>query len=150
MIREASSGDLKGVDEVCDVSGRSRWSANLLELKQDRLVLIAKVEGKVIGVAKTHLHAEPDGDVPAGHYLGGIVVTPEYRRRGMGTALTKKRLDWIWSVSQTAYYFANGHNTASIRMHERFGFRELGRFSSIRGVTADGGRSKLILFKASC
>lgn len=149
LIREAVLGDIKGVDEVCDSSGRSRWSPNVLEVKQDRLVVIAEVEGKVLGVAKTHFHQDSEGDLPAGHYLGGIVVAPEYRRRGVATALTRKRLDWVWAVAGTAYYFANEHNIASIRMHEGLGFRELGRFASIRGVTADGGRSKLILFAAS-
>lgn len=149
LIREASLADINGVDEICDASGRSRWSPNLLEVKQDRQVLIAEVEGKVIGVAKTHFHEDSGGDVPGGHFLGGIVVAPAHRRQGVATALTKKRLDWIWSVAETAYYFANEHNIASIRMHEGFGFRELGRFANIHGVTADDGQSHLILFEAS-
>lgn len=149
LIREAFLADIKGVDEVCDASGRSRWSPNLLEVKQGRQVLVAEVEGKVVGVAKTHFHEESAGDVPGGHFLGGIVVAPEYRRRGVATALTKNRLDWIWSVAGTAYYFANEHNIASIRMHESLGFRELGRFANIHGVTADDGKPDLILFEAS-
>ncbi|WP_299169738.1 GNAT family N-acetyltransferase [uncultured Arthrobacter sp.] len=148
LIREAGLADIIGVDEICDASGRSRWSPNLLRVKQDRQVLVAEVEGKVIGVAKTHFHEDSGGDGPAGHYLGGIVVAREYRRQGVATALTKKRLDWIWSVAGTAYYFANEHNIASIRMHEGFGFRELGRFANIHGVTADDGQSYLILFEA--
>jgi aminoglycoside 6'-N-acetyltransferase I len=149
LIREAGLADINGVDKICDASGRSRWSPNLLEVKHDRQVLIAEVEGKVIGVAKTHFHDDSAGDVPGGHFLGGIVVASEYRRQGVATALTKERLDWIWSVAGTAYYFANEHNIASIRMHEGFRFRELGRFANIHGVTADDGQSCLILFEAS-
>jgi aminoglycoside 6'-N-acetyltransferase I len=149
LIREAAFIDLDGVDEVCDASDRSHWPPNLLKVKQDRLVVVAEVEGKVVGVAKTHFHEDSEGDVPAGHYLGGVVVAPEHRRLGVATALTRKRLDWIWSVAGTAYYFANEHNSASIKMHEGFGFRELGRFANIHGVTADDGQSNLILFEAS-
>lgn len=149
LIREATLADINGIDEVCDASGRSRWPAKLLVAKKDRLVVVAKIEGKVVAVAKTHFHGDSKGEVPGGHYLGGIVVAPHRRRQGVATALTKKRLGWIWSVAGTAYYFANEHNTASIRMHAGFGFRELGRFANIHGVTADDGQSNLILFEAS-
>ncbi len=78
--------------------------------------------------------------------LGGVVVTPDFRRRGIGSALTRARVEWIWSQSSRVYYFANEHNTASIRMHETLGFRSVGRFAEIRGVTADDGRSELVPF----
>jgi hypothetical protein len=63
--------------------------------------------------------------------------------------LTWARLEWIWSRAPVAYYFTNEHNTASIRMHETLNFRPEARFSEIRGVTANDGRSELILFEAS-
>ncbi|WP_370874537.1 GNAT family N-acetyltransferase [Pseudarthrobacter defluvii] len=88
--------------------------------------------------------AEP----PAGHYLGGVIINPNFRRRGIGSALTRVRMEWMWSRSSTVYYFANEHNTASIRMHETLGFQAIGRFAQIRGVTADEGRSELVLFQA--
>lgn len=77
------------------------------------------------------------------------MVAPGFRRRGVGSALTRARLEWIWSGASIAYYFTNEHNTASIRMHETFNFRPVARFPEIRGVTADDGRSELIFFEAS-
>ena len=77
------------------------------------------------------------------------MVDPSYRRQGVASALTAARLDWIWSQDDHAYYFANEQNTASIRLHAKFGFCALGSFSTIHGVTADNGQSKLILFEAS-
>jgi aminoglycoside 6'-N-acetyltransferase I len=94
-------------------------------------VLIAIVQDEVVGVAKTHFHSEPEGGAPAGHYLGGVIINPNFRRRGIGSALTRVRMEWIWSRSSTAYYFANEHNTASIRMHETLGFQPIGRFAQI-------------------
>lgn len=114
----------------------------------ERIVLVAAIQDEIVGVAKTHFHGEPDGKAPAGHYLGGVVVPPNSRRRGIGTALTRARVEWIWSRSSSVYYFANEHNTASIRMHEALGFQSVGRFAEIRGVTADDGRSALVLFQA--
>jgi aminoglycoside 6'-N-acetyltransferase I len=149
QIREATLDDLGHVTVVCDASGRTRWTSEMIAARNNRVVLVAVTQGEVVGVAKTHLHPDPDGSSPAGHYLGGVVVAPGVRRRGVGSALTRARLEWIWSRASIAYYFANEHNTASISMHETLGFRPVARFSEVRGVTADDGRSKLILFEAS-
>lgn len=149
QIREATIDDLGAVNAVCGASDRPRWTEEMLAPKNDRIVLVASEEGGIVGVAKTHFHGGPDGDVPAGHYLGGIVVTPGLRRKGTGSALTKARMEWVWARSPIVYYFANEHNRASIRMHATLGFRPRGRFAEIRGVTADDGQSKLILFEAS-
>jgi len=67
--------------------------------------LVAVTQGDVVGVAKTHIHPDPEGSSPAGNYLGGVVVAPGFRRRGVGLDLTRARLDWIWPRASTAYYF---------------------------------------------
>lgn len=149
QIRECTLDDLGRVNALCDASERRRWTSDMIAPRSDRVVLVAVAGGEVIGVAKTHFHPDPEGRSPAGHYLGGVVVAPGFRRRGVGSALTLARLEWIWSRASIAHYFANEHNTASIRMHDALGFRLVARLSEIRGVTADDGRSELILFEAS-
>lgn len=149
QIREATPDDLGQVLALCDASGRTHWTSEMIAPRNDRVVLVAFIQGEVAGVAKTHFHAGSDGNSPAGYYLGGVVVAPAFRRRGAGSSLTRARLDWIWLRASTAYYFTNEHNTASIRMHETLNFRPLARYTKIRGVTADDGRSELILFEAS-
>lgn len=141
--------DLEAIDVICDASGRARWVAAMIAPVSDRVVLVAVSDEEIVGVAKTHFHDESDGDAPAGHYLGGIVVAPSYRRQGIGSNLTTARLEWIWSRASSAYYFTNEHNTASIRLHSSLGFRPLGRFPEIRGVTADAPETELILFEIS-
>lgn len=149
QIRECTLDDLAQVNSLCDASERTPWTSEMIAPMSDRVVLVAVADGEVIGVAKTHFHPEPEGRSPAGHYLGGVVVAPGFRRLGVGSALTRARLEWIWSRAPIAHYFANEHNTASIRMHDAFGFQPVARFSEIRGVTADDGQSELILYKAS-
>ncbi|MDQ0260830.1 GNAT family N-acetyltransferase [Sinomonas atrocyanea] len=149
LIREATPDDLAAVEALCDASNRPRWTAAMIARSKDRVVLAAVSDDQVVGMAKTHFHEEPDGAAPAGHYLGGVVVGPKSRRLGIGSALTRARLEWIWTRSSTAYYFANEHNTASIQMHEALGFQPRGRTKEIRGVRADDGRADLILFEAS-
>ncbi len=147
QIREAALADLAHVNSICDASDRARWTAEMIAPIDGRVVLVAVLQGEMVGVAKTHFHGEPDGESPPGHYLGGVVITSNFRRRGIGSALTHARMEWIWSQSSSFYYFANEHNTASIGMHETLGFRLVGRFAEIRGVTADDGRSGLVLFE---
>ncbi|WP_285242256.1 GNAT family N-acetyltransferase [Pseudarthrobacter sp. fls2-241-R2A-127] len=148
QMREATFADLPYIGAICDASGRARWTREMITPTSGRVVLVAIVQDEVVGAAKTHFHGEPEGRAPAGHYLGGVIIDPNFRRRGIGSALTRVRMEWIWARSSTAYYFANEHNTASIIMHETLGFQSIGRFAQIRGVTADNGRSELVLFQA--
>ncbi|RJT75655.1 GNAT family N-acetyltransferase [Arthrobacter cheniae] len=149
LVRPATPDDEDGVETICAASGRDTWNLNTLLMRQKRLVVVAEVGGQVVGVAKTHFHEEPDHEAPAGHYLGGVMVKPDRRRRGIALALTEARMKWIWARDDRSYYFTNEHNAASIRLHATFGFRALGRFVSIHGVTADNGQSDLILFASS-
>ncbi|MEV7634643.1 GNAT family N-acetyltransferase [Pseudarthrobacter enclensis] len=149
LIRELASADLPSLDAVCDACGRERWSAASVSPRSDRLVLVAVEAGQVVGTAKTHFHSTPDGAAPAGHYLGGLLVVPDFRRRSLGSALTRARMEWAWSRASSVFYFTNEHNAASIALHEALGFRPAGRFAAIHGVTADNGASELLLFEAA-
>lgn len=64
----------------------------------------------------------PANVAPDGWYLLGLVVQPEQRRRGIGTALVRVRMAWIGERDATAWYFADDDNPATIALHARFGF----------------------------
>jgi ribosomal protein S18 acetylase RimI-like enzyme len=87
----------------------------------------------------------PADTVPPGYYLTGLFVLPEQRGRGIGTALTRVRLDWIGERAADAWFFANARNTASIELHRRLGFEEVSRRFSFPGLTFEGGEG--ILFR---
>lgn len=84
-------------------------------------LFVAEVDGGIVGFGRVREVAHREG-VPGGWYLMGVIVHPAYRRRGIGTALTRARLRWIRARSRAAYYFANRENRASIDLHERVGF----------------------------
>lgn len=85
-------------------------------------LVVADVDGGVVGFGRTRQVAMREG-VPGGWYLMGLIVHRAYRRRGIGEAITRKRLSWIRERSREAYYFANKENRASIDLHAVFGFR---------------------------
>jgi ribosomal protein S18 acetylase RimI-like enzyme len=107
---------------------RERWRAEIEgTLKTDKWVLlVAEVDGEVVGFGRLRHEPEPHGSeehpAPAGWFLMGIIIHPDWRRRGIGHALTQARLDRVREVADEAWYFANRANRASIDMHARFGF----------------------------
>lgn len=113
----------------------------------DRLVVVAEVGREMAGWAKTHYYGEASGAPPAGHYLGGVNVHPDFQRRGIGSALTRARLEWIWDRAPDAWFVTNAQNTASIALHAQFGFTEVTRASEFHCTTFEGGVG--ILFRAT-
>ena len=65
----------------------------------------------------------PGKNVPEGWYLVGVIVSPQYRRRGVATELIRQRLLLISYMADEAYYFANALNLVTIELHERFGIQ---------------------------
>ena len=111
--------------------------------KGSSLVLVAGLHERKAGYAKTGWFEPPPGAppnaAPAGWYLGGVIVDPEFRRRGIGSLLTRSRLDWIAERSSRAYYIASALNQASIDLHDRMGFVEVTRDFHFPGTRFTGG-----------
>jgi ribosomal protein S18 acetylase RimI-like enzyme len=114
-----------------------------------RRLWVAVVSGAVVGHARlTRHHADHAVPyaAPSGLYLGGVVVDPSLRRRGIGQALTRTRMSAAFAEEREVWYFANAGNHASIAMHRALGFREITRRFEFPGVRFTGGVG--ILFRA--
>lgn len=155
-IRLATAGDLDAVAALAAARNggsvaerRARLSRELRRTKRQRLFVAEATDG-VIGYAfAKHFRPPPDAPpncAPDGWYLLGVVVDPAWRRRGVGTALTQARLDFIAHRASQAYYVANARNRASIDLHECFGFTELSRDFVLPRVVFEGGQG--VLFRA--
>jgi GNAT superfamily N-acetyltransferase len=110
----------------------------------DAHLLVATVDDRVAAYGTVDRLAWPA--LPQGWYLGGVIVTPSMRRRGIGARLTAERLDWIATQAPQAYYFVNERNRASIDLHAKHGFREIARDIRVPGLTFTGGVG--LLFQA--
>jgi ribosomal protein S18 acetylase RimI-like enzyme len=119
----------------------------------DGLLLVAIFHGEIVGYGGTSRFRDGESIVlasleslaPEGWYLSGVIVRPEWRRKGVADTLTAKRLEWIAQRASHAYYFANTRNRVSIDLHHRFGFVEISRDFVFPGVSFTGGEG--ILFQ---
>ncbi len=91
---------------------------------------IAELDGKPVGIAGGH--ADPNRTEPIGH-LGGPTVLPGFRRRGIGTALAGRALDYLRSQGLERVRTMNeGWNEAGIAFLDKLGFEPVRRFSEMR------------------
>jgi ribosomal protein S18 acetylase RimI-like enzyme len=90
------------------------------------MLWVAEAREGIVGVARAAKFeaptGAPDNVVPNGWYLMGVVVAPSHRRCAVGRRLTAARLDWISERAEEAWCFTGSDNTASMRLHEAFGF----------------------------
>lgn len=110
--------------------------------RADELTLVAVVERTIAGYASTGWLAPSSiggTGAPDGWYLTGLVVGPQWRRRGIGRALTAARLEWLRPRTREVWYFATALNRPSMDLHREFGFVEVSRDFEIPGVSFTGG-----------
>ena len=146
-IRVATPSDLAacyGISRGLSNDPPTNLEQDLLD--PDRLLVVAERDDAVVGYGRGALWTADPEDGRDGYYLVGIAVDPDHRRRGVALALTRARMLWIAGRADEAWYFTNAANVASIALHDRFGFREVARSSSFRGVHFDDGQG--ILYRA--
>jgi GNAT superfamily N-acetyltransferase len=104
---------------LADLDDRTRYSA------------VACSRDEVIGYGGVMRHerspADPPTMAPTGFYLVGLIVTPDWRRHGVGELLTRDRMRWVAQRADHVYYFANLANRPILDLHHTFGFEEVTR-----------------------
>ena len=75
-------------------------------------------EGKLVSVAGVHVYAPSQG--VAG--LGNIATHPDYRGRGLGTAVTARLCESLLESVETVGLNVVAHNQAAISCYEKLGF----------------------------
>ena len=150
-VRTARPADADGVAALVAESGggtaaehRAGFLGELEAALVDNLVVVAEARGRIVGFGRArrfeHPPEPPPGLAPGGWYLLGVRVAEDWRRRGVGAALTRERLAWIARRADEAFYFTAASNHASAALHARFGFVEVSRdFIYPRAENLEGG-----------
>lgn len=113
---------------------------------EQRQMFVAKAAGQVVAYGRVlELAADDLGPgTPAGYYLSGVLVDPEWRGRGIATALTDARLRWAFARTGTVFYVTGADNAASLHLHAARGFREIKRLESERSAAGVDVLSQLV------
>jgi ribosomal protein S18 acetylase RimI-like enzyme len=102
------------------------WRETLTKTVRDgvaRALFVAEANGEIVGYSRA-VHARAPAE-PEGWYLLGVTVAPQWRRKGIGEELTRRRMQWVAERADTVYYFTHPDNLASQALHERLGFVEV-------------------------
>lgn len=98
----------------------------LLEQMLDRFdggfsrYFVVKMDGKVVATCSTY------GEVPGFAIFGGVVVHPEYRRRGLARDVENFACHVLSLECASRIGFVNVNNTASLSLHEKLGAFSIG------------------------
>lgn len=95
------------------------------DLKNQNFIIVAEVEGEIVGQAQLE-RSEFDA---ASHVCEiGILVDPDHRGKGVGSALLKKTVDTAKQLGFEKICLQVFHtNIIAISLYQKFGFREVGR-----------------------
>jgi ribosomal protein S18 acetylase RimI-like enzyme len=138
MIRKAVINDADSLSKVVfereggspeAIKARLDKELARIENSGDTLLLVAEHNQNIIGFGRARYFQPPEGSppycAPEGWYLLGLIISNEFRRRGIGRLLTERRLEWLKNRTDKVFYFVNKRNEVSIKLHQSFGFCEV-------------------------
>lgn len=150
VVAAATGGDvaaLAGLQARTRGGSAADWADRIrrdLGVEQ-RLVVTAKVAGETVGYANAaFLPGHPVDRAPAGYYLTGVTVDAAWRRRGIATQLTRRRMEWVGERDAAVWCFVSARNQASLDLHRELGFEQVRSGPAFQGVRFTGGAGLLL------
>ena len=145
MIRPSSENDIASITSI--YSHHVRHGTGSFEIEPPDEAEIARRRAAVLKRGLPHLVAEVDGVVAGYAYAGAyrprpayrftvensVYVHPEMQGRGVGRALMARLIEasQLAGARQMVAVIGDSDNTASIRLHEHFGFRHVGILKNV-------------------
>ena len=127
----------------------AEWRARLTDMLkpgEPRLLLVAEVDGEVVGNAG--LNQQPGAPLRRRHAMGlGMAVAPTHWRRGVGSALMRALIDWAdnWAGVLRIELSVFTDNAPAIALYQRHGFEVEG---TLRAFALREGRYADVLTMA--
>lgn len=103
--------------EYVNVYNRKVLSAQLYDRFDDDFsrYFVVKMDGKVVATCSTY------GEVPGFALVGGTIVHPDYRRRGLAGDVENYACHVLENEKKSRVGFVNYHNEPSLALHEKLG-----------------------------
>ncbi len=122
------SAEREGLDED-EIRPRVLGELTADGMGTEHHVFVAEVDRQVVGYGRIRDLTHADHGLPEvlreGWYLTGVVVAPEFRRRSLGAALTRARIEWVRARATEVHFVTNLRNHTSIDLHAAFGFEQI-------------------------
>ncbi len=141
-LRRLELGDLDAIERIERVSYPTPWSRSMFatELAKPSSLSLGAIDDADARVGDLVLSRYVD----AWHVMN-VAVAPEWRRRGVATALLRRLLDDTRHDAQRGYTLeVRVSNVGAIALYERFGFRPRG---VRRGYYTDNREDALIMWR---
>ena len=140
-IRALALSDLNGIEEIEHRSYDTPWSRSMFagELAKPASLCLGAFEGEQLGG-----YLIVSRYVDAWHVMN-IAVSPDFRRRGIATALLERLFELTDDRSRRGYTLeVRVSNDGAIRLYERLGFAARG---IRRGYYTDNREDALIMWR---
>jgi len=126
LIRPATKYDLASIkaleDELHDYSVDPSVQWKHFENNPDRVVLLAEIEGKVVGMVKLNLVYKLSKIMS---YLDELVVMSSERGSGVGSRLMRAAEDWSWQHGADIIDFSSrGKHPGALEFYKKLGYEE--------------------------
>lgn len=110
-------------------------------------LIVAEYKKEIVGFGRSIYYDLRKTQVPyfspSGWYLMGLVVKPNFRRRGIGRRITEERMALISENSNEVYFVINSINRVSIELHKKLGFKKIDEGKGFLKIKFDGRKGYL-------
>ncbi len=134
-IRSARSDDVENLvgmlgllfsleqDFTADARRQRNGLASMLKEQRGRQVLVAELEGRVVGMATAQMVVSTAEGGPAA-LVEDVVVLPGLRGRGIGRALMARIESWAaWNGATRLQLLADKHNSGALAFYAACGWK---------------------------
>jgi ribosomal protein S18 acetylase RimI-like enzyme len=138
---------------IADIAAGTNREMDRIEAGESYKLYVAELKGEVVGFCR---FAHSDGlpankkiyPAPEGWYGLGILVAPKFRRQNIANFLSSKRTEILKDLRAKEFYsVVDSSNQTSMKMHQNFGYVEIGRAPGFLHIGFNGGIG--CLFKLS-
>jgi len=98
----------------------------IIRILRKQLAVVAIIDGTIVGKANTNARGLGIDQ------LGGVYVSPEARRRGLGFLMVESLLSHLTSLGRGVCLYVRPENEAARRLYIKLGFFEAGTYAAYR------------------
>jgi hypothetical protein len=131
-VRELARGDLKLLKSAPPALRDACWESPR-DLLWEGSIACAIVSGEIVATALTSAQSDRYAEI-------GVYTCQSFRRRGLATAAASLVVRHVQNAGLTPVWSAGEHNTASLRVAQKLGFREVSRRTYVIPIRGEDGQ----------